>query len=32
MDPISMRLVADDIIMAALREDITFEDLSLIHI
>ena len=28
MDPISMRLVADDIIMAALREDITFEDVS----
>ena len=28
MDPISMRLVADDIIMAALREDITSEDVS----
>lgn len=28
MDPVSMRLVADDIIMAALREDITFEDVS----
>lgn len=28
MDPISMRLVGDDIILAALREDITFEDVS----
>ena len=28
MDPITMRLVADDAIMAALREDITFEDVS----
>ena len=28
MDPISMRLVADDAIMGALREDITFEDVS----
>ena len=28
MDPIAMRLVADDAIMGALREDITFEDVS----
>ena len=28
MDPIAMRLVADDIITGALREDITFEDVS----
>ena len=28
MDPITMRLVADDIITGALREDITFEDVS----
>ena len=28
MDPIAMRLVADDLIMQALREDITFEDIS----
>ena len=28
MDPIAMKLVADDLIMQALREDITFEDVS----
>ena len=28
MDPIAMKLVADDLIMQALREDITFEDIS----
>ena len=28
MDPISMKLVGDDIILQALREDITFEDVS----
>ncbi len=28
MDPITMRLVADDLILQALREDITFEDVS----
>ncbi len=28
MDPIAMKLYADDIILAALREDITFEDVS----
>ena len=28
MDPIAMKLVADDAIMGALREDITFEDVS----
>lgn len=28
MDPITMKLVADDLIMQALREDITFEDVS----
>ncbi len=28
MDPITMKLVADDLILQALREDITFEDVS----
>ena len=28
MDPIAMKLVADDLILQALREDITFEDVS----
>ena len=28
MDPIAMKLVGDDIILRALREDITFEDVS----
>ena len=28
MDPITMKLVADDLILAALREDITYEDVS----
>ena len=31
MNPITMKLVVDDLILQALREDITFE-LSLIHI
>ncbi len=28
MDPVTMKLVADDLILQALREDITFEDIS----
>ena len=28
MDPITMKLVGDDLILQALREDITFEDVS----
>mgnify|MGYP002619641862 CR=1 FL=1 len=28
MNPITMKLVADDLILQALREDITFEDVS----
>ncbi len=32
MDPITMKLVADDLILQALREDITFEDVSTVSV
>ena len=32
MDPIAMKLVGDDIILRALREDITFEDVSTVSV
>lgn len=31
MNPITMKLVVDDLILQALREDITFEDVTLVH-